>query len=421
MGTSGEQVVSSAQGTRAQRAPAAESTSSPQRSGLRSVGYAEGQAALRPAPPGGTPTAGDAGAEGAIRDHVPGEVDLRALRLSFTLPKGKVLQGNWQAETRTSQDSRVTLEVTPTSLRMWCSPGIHIDALWPVQNMTLGGATYDFRTASTSVDVWLVRGLGEGFVDQTGTARSSVTSLITGGLRGTAAARPGYDPLGDRDIMGTLNAIASNFASLPSAGGAGGVTTDDMLRASAGATVALRNGISQVHDGAGVEAQAGVPFDITVSGDGSLGAIARGGDLAGSARAAAIRSVSIATEGLVITKDGEPVIRLKRVRVDRGGAVTAEDLELLGRAQRAADTESALRLLGGLLYYGAQGAPPALATNLAARNAQAEIVPGLTRAKVEQGLTAAVHQFLTENANAVPGLNLAEILGVRTDQGPARR
>lgn len=388
-----------------------------QRADLQSMGYADGQAAMRPAG-GGTP---DAGADDAIRDQVPSGVDLQALRLSFTLPKGKVLQGNWQSETRTSSASRVTLEVTPTQLRVWCNPGIHIDAQWPVQNMTLGGATYDFRTASTGVSVWLVRGLGEGFVDCTGTARESVTSLIAGGLRGTAASRPGYDPMGDPNIMGTLNAIASNFSSLPSSGEGGGVTTDDMLQASAGATIALKDGFSRAEDGSGVVAAPGATFDITVAGDGSLGAIARGGNLAGGARAAAIQSVSIATDGLKITKDGEDVIGLRRVRVDRGGVVTAEDLELLGKARRAADTESALRLLGGLLYYRAQGAPPGLAVNLAARHADAEIVPGLSRAKVERALTAAVHTLLTENANAVPGLNLAEIFGVRPDQGPAQR
>lgn len=410
MGTTSEQLTTPSSGvTQPSSAPASEAGRSPLRPDLRGMGYAGGLAAVRP---GQGPSEPDAGADDSVASRLPQGVDLQALRLGFTLPQGKVLQGSWQSEVRTSTDSRVTLEVTPTQLRVWCSPGIHIDALWPVQNMTLGGATYDFRTASTSVDVWLRRGLGEGFIDATDTARRSVTDLIAGGLRGTAAGRPGYNPLTDTDIMATLNAIASNFTSLPSAGG-GGVTTNDMLRASAGATLALRDGFRQDQGGAGVEAAQGAIFNVSVAGDGSLGAIARGGDAAASARAAQIRSVSISSDSLNVTKGGQAVIKLKRVRVDRGGQVSVEDLELLGSARRASDIESALRLLGGMLYYGAQGAPDQLAVNLAARHAQAEIVPGLTRSMVEEGLTAAVHKLLTENANAVPGLNLAEIFDVR--------
>lgn len=415
MGTAGEQLVSPDTGVTpgSSEANATEPGRSKLRPDLRGMSYASGQAAVRPS---GDSTTGapDVGAPDPIADQVPEGVDLQALRLGFTLPRGKVLQGNWQSEVRTSTDSRVTLEVTPTQLRVWCSPGIHIDALWPVQNMTLGGATYDFRTASTSVNARLVRGLGEGFIDATATARQSVTDLITGGLRGTAAARPGYNPMTDPNIMATLNAIASNFTSLPTAvGGGASVTPNDMMRASAGATLALRDGFRREQGGAGVVAAPGGVFDVDVASDGSLGAIARGGDLAGGARAAQLRSVTISTDALQVTKDGAPVIQLKRVRVDRGGHVTVEDLELLGSARRASDIESALRLLGGMVYYGGRGAPPQLAANLAARNAQAEIVPGLTRQKVEEGLTAAVHKLLTDNANAVPGLNLAEVFAVQ--------
>jgi hypothetical protein len=259
-----------------------------------------------------------------------------------------------------------------------------------------------------------VRGLGEGFVDARGSARDSISGLITTGLANTPAARRGYNPMTDPNIMGTLQAIANNFTSLPAAsGGASGVGPDEMQRISAGATIALRDGFTEEQDGGGVVVAKGGVFDITVAADGSLGDVTRaGGELASSVRAARLRSVSMRTDAVTLTKDGEPVIKLNRFRVDRGGLVTVEDLELLGRARRAADTESALKLLVGMVAYGGRGAPPEMAARLAARDAEAQIVPGLTRRKVEETLTAAVAKLLTENATVVPGLNLAEALDV---------
>jgi hypothetical protein len=100
------------------------------------------------------------------------------------------------------------------------------------------------------------------------------------------------------------------------------------------------------------------------------------------------------------------------VRIDRGGTVEAEKLRLKGSLEEAADMESLVRVLAGAVSFAGQGVPAETALRLAASspNAKAELVPGLTRMKLESILTEGIQQLVRDNAGAIPGIDLQRIL-----------
>ncbi|UQA62534.1 hypothetical protein [Polyangium aurulentum] len=348
----------------------------------------------------------------SIAEKLPPEVELRQIGLSFTLPEGKNLTRTLTRELRTESETVVSLRVSPEKLELCCSPAILIDAQWPAQNMLLGGASVRFADAQIEVTVAPVDGLAEGILDFTATAQKEISALITAGLEGTAAMTPGYNPFTDRALLATLDAISANFERQPS-NGVSDVTTTDLGKVCVEATIALRKAFSHAAEGAGLELPEGASLHVRVAGAGDVAQIARAVGAAECVRAANIVAITLSCEALSVISGGKPVAQLKRIRVDRGGAVTIEQLRLQGSLEDAAGVESLVRVLAEAAKLAGHGVPLEAGVQVAANTAdpRAQVVPGLARNQIEAALTEGVQGLVREHATALPGLDLREIFG----------
>lgn len=388
---------------------------SPRDTQLKGASFAEGESLLAPKDAAGPASAVQRKDGESVDAQVPEQVSLQQLAVSFTLPAGKTLAGSWAHEVRTSSPTQVTLSVGRDGVTVNASPGIFIDAQWPAQNMRVHGAGRNFAQARTWADVFTVRGMGEGFVDLTGRARTEITGLIDRGIAGTKMAEKGYDPFKDEQVMQTLGAIKANFESLPDAGGGGeAVGAAELTRPSLSATLKMQSGFSQESGGAGVTIPAGGQFSADVVGAGNLAALLAARTPGQAAQAVPISAIHLRSDAIELTKGGDPVAKLEAIEIARGGQVTLQRFTLLGSGRTAAGFETLVRLLVGAAQAAQHGAPPALGVGLAAQRGDLEprFVQGLSRELIEQGLTDAVRTLVTENRNAIPGLDLAAALGI---------
>lgn len=360
---------------------------------------------LSPAPPP-APNA-------AVADQVPQNVDLRSARVSFTMPAGKKLAGSFAYEARTQYATTVTLEASPTELRVWTSPGLHFDVQWPGQNMRFSSAGVNFGSGQPFANFFLEGGLGAGFIDVSERGATEVRSMISQAIAGSAMARPGYNPMQDRDLIGTMNRIKSNFDRLPSGSG-NQVGTQDLTSPTIGATLAMKTPFAQEADGAGVEIPAGGSLDVSIQGNANLARLLQAGNPQAAAMAAGIQHVSINSDAITLKHKGKPIAKLQSLRVLRGGQVTLDRFEMLGGLGAGAGFESLLRLIVGTVAMAERGVPPEIGAQVTVANggAEPELVRGVSRQMIEQGLSTAVQALLRDNRNAIPGLDLGLVFGV---------
>jgi len=389
---------------------------------LKKASFAEGAALLSPqdgAPvqKQDAPRAGAAPqADGQTVDsQVPGQVALQQLSLSFTLPQGKTLVGLWSHEVRTSAPTQVTLTVGRDGVELSANPGIFIDAQWPAQNMRVYGAGRHFAQRQTWANVFTVSGMGEGFIDLTGRASTEIKALIDRGIAGTAMTTRGYDPFSDPNVMQTLGAIKANFESLPEVvSGGQAVGAAELTAPSLAATLRMQSPFSQEAGGAGLSIPAGGEFTATIVGAGNLAGLLAARTPGQAAGAARISAIHLQSEAIELTRGGDPVAKLQGIEIARGGQVTLGRFTLLGNGRTAAGLETLIRVLVSGIGAAAQGAPPEVGVALAAQRGglEPQFVEGLSRRLIEDGLTTAVRQLVTENRNAVPGVDLAAALGI---------
>jgi hypothetical protein len=348
---------------------------------------------------------------GPLADHLPDSIDVRSASASFTLPDGLELSSNTDRTLRTLGATTATLTVTPTGVSITLSPAVEIDALFPARNMLLSEVSYSFATRATSV---ALQDSGMGVADYRPEARATITELVRTALRGTRAGEAGYDPLHDPDLVGTAQAIATNFQHMPVEPG----TTSDASLASmedlgGSLTVAARSQIDVPAGGAMVRVEAGQPITVRVHGGGSAADVARGDSPQAMADAASFQSLTVTSSGIVILSGGEPAVRVQEIEVNRGGAVHVTRVELMGSARSAADAEALFRLLLGAAEIASVGVDDRAAVGLAVArgDARAELVPGITRAMLEQGISQALQQALADHP-VVGGVDLRQALGI---------
>lgn len=381
-------------------------------SGLRQANYDEGQAMLAPpttqARPQGPPQAG-----AAIADQLPSNVDLRSARVSFTLPAKKKLAGSALYDATTQYATTITLSASPTELRISSNPGLHFDVQWPGQNMRFSSAGVNFGSGQSFANFFLEGGLGSGFIDISDRGANEIKTIIDQATAGTAMARPGYNPMQDRDLIGTMNRIKSNFDRLPMVAGAP-VSAADLSAPSIGATLAMRAPFEQAADGAGIKIPAGGQLDVNIQGNANLARLLQAGNPQAAAMAAGIQSVTVNSDAIELVKNGNPIAKLLSLRVTRGGQVTLDRFELLGNAGAGAGIESLLRLLIGVAALAERGVPPELGAHVtvASGGADPQFVRGLSQSMIERGLSEAVKKLLRDNRGAVPGLDLGLVFGV---------
>jgi hypothetical protein len=351
-------------------------------------------------------------AEGtSIAAKLPPEVELREIGLSFTLPMGKNLSRTWSRELKTELESRIRLRVSKERFELGCSPPILIDAQWPAMNIELGGATVRFSDAHIDVVLSSVSGVTEGLIDFSDDARKEIRALLEAGLAGTAMGAPGYDPMGDAAVLATLEAIAGNFQKQPSSG-TSDVSIADLGSPTAEVSIALKIPFVHESDGAGLSLPEGSVLVVSVSGSGKVAKIFAAGSTAEGIRAAKLESIRISSDSLSIVHGGKPVASLDRVRIDRGGAVALERMRLFGSLEEAASIESLLRVVASATGLADAGVPLEQGIPVAATSpdAEAQIVPGLVRGKIEAALAEGVRKLVSEYRSAIPGLDLEEIL-----------
>lgn len=389
--------------------------STPLRQDLRGASFAEGEAMLAPAGDSGPPVQrkGAVQRDESVADAMPENVDLRSARVSFTLPARRKLAGSMLYDATTRYATQVTIEASAQELRVSTSPPLPFDVMFPGANMDFYGAGVRFASGEVYANF---HKSGVGF-DCTATGRETVVGIISRAIAGTAMARPGYDPLTDRDLTGTLMRVKANFDALPEAQGAGGdgpVAASEVSRPVIGANLAMRTPFSQEGDGAGLRIPAGGQLGVTISGTGDLATILAAGSPQAAAMAAGIRDVAVASEAIELVRNGEAIAKLQRLRIARGGVVSIEQFQMMGGLGAGAGIEMLIRLLAGGAELAGRGVPLEAGIEITARSGRAEpeLVRGVSRQMIEQGLTAAVQTLLRDNRNAVPGLDLALVFGV---------
>ena len=345
--------------------------------------------------------------------QLPPVVELRDIGLSFTLPRGKNLSRTWVRELRTELASRVRLRIAEDRLTLRCDPPIVVDALWPGKNMLFGGA--DVRFADARIEAWVspIDGPGEGLLDFTEEAKKQIVELIATGLRGTKMASPGYDPMQDETALATLEAIADNFRKAPSSGSSD-VSIADLGDPAAEATLALREPFVHEEGGTGLSVAPGGAIHVQIKGSGNLATIAAGTSNAERVRAANLQSITITSEALTVIHGGSPLVELLGIRVDRGGCVTLARMRLRGTLEEVSGLESLVRVVAGAVRFAGCDVPldAGLALAVADPAAEAAVVPGLVKGKIEEVLADGVRRLVHEHAEVIPGLDLRDVLAV---------
>jgi len=356
---------------------------------------------------------------GQVERGLPQGVELQHLRASVTIPGGKRLAGNWKADVGTTAPTRATIDISPAGVRLWMSPAIFVDASWPLQNAEIRGGGINFADGKSYAEVSDGHGWGSGMWSIKDGIAEMIRGLLDGAVRGTPFAQPGYQLSRDTDLSGTLERIVSSIQNLTTdrdhstthkPAQRGGVTERDLDRVSLGATVAVRGGGRFLTDGTGMVIAPGSTISVDVEGAGNVGDITATRSAADAAQAAHVSAVRVSAGDLQVVSDGKPVAKLETLTIRPGGHVTIDQMTLLGKAAKARDTESGLAFLAALIALGARDAR---AADGAYRYAQdPKIVDGATRRAIEDKLTQSVQKMILDNRAAVPGVDLAKILGL---------
>lgn len=350
---------------------------------------------------------------GQVERSLPEGVDVESVSGSFTIPAGLELTGNWQASVSTRNPTHVSVEVTKTGVHVRPSPGLFVDAFWPLQNASIRSAGVQFGRGRAYANVTDQSGLGEGFISITDRVEEKITTMLDQAIAGTPLARPGYVPTEDADLGGTLQRVMSGFSNMFKSGGSNqggkGVTARQMSSVGLGATLTTAGG-DFTKNGTGLQVEAGAPISLSASGTANVQDLVDAGTPASAAETANIQSISISSGGLTVMSKGKPIASIEHLTVHRGGRVTIDRMQLLGEAANAQRTEAGLSLLIGLLA-GQAGSGEAMAGALNNAN-NPQIVGGVSRAMMEREFTSTVQTMVLQYRGAVPGIDLATVLGI---------
>lgn len=351
---------------------------------------------------------------GQVERALPQGVDLKSVRGSVTIPANRKLAGDWKAAVQTREATQVQIEVTHTGVRVSCSPAIFIDAQWPLQNAEFYGASVNFG-GKAHADVEDGHGWGSGMISIKGKVAGEITSILDKGIAGSPLAQKGYDPTKDANLEGTLQSVQQHFSQgfAQQGGGAQGkapVDEAEMTNVSAGGTVTLKAGGNFMKDGTGLAIDPGSDISLDAIGRGNVKDLhAAGGKAQESADAARISALNIGATGMKVMAKGKPIAQISAMTIHPGGNVTIDQVELLGKAAEAKAGEAGLSLLVGLLALYSHDP----AANGALQNAQdPKLVDGVTKKLMEDQFTAQIRSMILQYRKAVPGMDIAKVLGV---------
>lgn len=350
---------------------------------------------------------------GQIERQLPGQVELKSVNASFSIPGNRKLTGNWMYAAKTRETTQVWIEVSTTGIRVSLSPGLYLDIDWPGRDAQLSSAGIDFTSGKPFAHV--NDGGGIGMIPVKGIIADKVTTMLSEATKGTKLGAH-YDPTQDPDLKGTLDRVMAGFQKLfhsdeqAAAGQKPPIKPEEMKHVSAGATVAMRGGAKFLQDGTGIELAAGAPLSISVDGAGDVGHLAQSHDAQSAVDALDVQAVHLSTDGLTVIAKGKPVAKISSMTLARGGKVTIDSMTPLGKLADAEATESGISLLFALI---AARSGDGNAAGAAYQNANRPVVvDGISRGMIEQTFTDTVKKMILENRTAVPGVDLARALGL---------
>jgi hypothetical protein len=336
-----------------------------------------------------------------LSEQLPSGIGLVWAAVSFSLPGGKALTGDWN-DLSTTDLTQVSLTISSTGIDLRMSPGFLIDAQWPVSDMVWRSLVYNFRTASlTSIDLESTQDLAVG---APGMASSRISAFFTTLLAGTRVATSGYDPHTDPDLVETLNAIKVNFERMPSES-PGDVTASDVRSVEISTQVSFTNEIRSGTGDGGVVIPSGGNAIFRVEFEGSAEDMS-------SPATRRVRTVTIESESITLQSGGSDVARLQSLYIESGGRVSLGRFRALGGVGVGEGLESLVRL--GILVEALSHGTPSDRLALEGRtpNIGPDVVHENVRAQIEQALTRAVRELILTNCHSLPGVNLCNILGV---------
>lgn len=352
---------------------------------------------------------------GQVERELPVGVDLKEVRGSFTIPGGRMLAGTWKAEVKTLGPTTVEVAVGHAGVSIRFSPGLFIDAQWPLQNLVVYSATYNFGDSTASINDGKDSGLGSGMISIRDNVNDLLNQVIMKAVRGKVPGTAGYDPIKDANLEGNMRTMIDGVSTMFTSGGDNAkagkmpVATNEMRGLSAGATVRAQLQQSFGGAGAGLSLEANSDLEIDANGAGSAADVLAGGTLEEVMAAASLQSIRIRSSGLCVMMKGKPAIRLHSLTVKRGGAVLVGEMELLGSLKNAAAIESGISAIAALLAFAAKSS----STGGLIENAHRPmVVDGMARKEMERQFTSVIHTLLVQYRSAVPGIDLVTVLGL---------
>lgn len=339
---------------------------------------------------------------GPLADKLPGELELQKLGLSATIAGNTALTGNWN-QLQTTSNTQVWLEISGSRLKIQFWPPLLVDAQWPMSNVEWHGLEYDFTTGQISKvslenSQWLAFGT-KGFVDD------AIREWVNGLVGGTALGRPGYDPLHDPDVAGTLRSLQGNLTRGSATGGGkpGDLGPEDVSGITPSAGFRTTEEISQVTEQGGVKIPAGTGIEAFVRLQGTA-------EQLGASGVEQVDYVSIHSDGILLMKGNDPIAKLQSVTVLNGGQVRVDRFEPMGKLKEYGDVESGLRGLFALFQLAAlrEGAYTGPITT----NVNPDVVNGMAEGQMEKALQDALRSLIETHHAAVPGHDLRRVLGM---------
>ena len=355
---------------------------------------------------------------GQVERALPQGVDLKSVRASINIPGKRKLAGDWKATVATREPTQVMVEVTHTGVQLHMMPGLFVDATWPLQNAAIHGAGIQFATGKAHAEVSDGHGIGSGMWSIKDTVGEKITTMLEKGIHGSPLAQPGYDPTQDADLGGTLRSVEDGFEALfegqadgkDSKHGKAPIDDKEMTNVQAGGTVTLKAGGQFMKDGTGLKLDAGSDVSLDAIGAGNVHDVkSEGANPQAAAEHAKITALRLGASGLTVMAHGKPVAKISELTILPGGEVKVEQMELLGKARDAQAGEAGLSLLIGLLAMAAHDP----AANDVLGNAQRpQVVDGVTRKMLEENFTEQVRKLVVQYRTAVPGMDIAKVLGI---------
>ncbi|HEY4175336.1 MAG TPA: hypothetical protein VGM90_00820 [Kofleriaceae bacterium] len=357
---------------------------------------------------------------GTVERMMPEGFELTDVHASISIPGNRKLGGTWQADVSTAYPTNVTARITATGVSVSFSPPMFVNGNgWVgLRNAEIRGAHLDFATGQVHADVDDARGF-TGFISIKDTLAQMITHSITKGVANTPLAHPGYSPTHDTNlqasIQSVLHAIQGMVTSEPGKPASTmPVGTKEMTGPSVGGSVVAKLGGSFLQNGNGLVIAPGSSVSVDVQGESNIAELQRsqegGVDPARGLDAAHVSGVHLSASNLVVQAKGKPVARLLDLTLHPGGAITIDRMEALGAVANARGTESSFAILIALVAR-SQG-DLNTANNAYNYAGNPQVVDSVTRRLIQDELTKSVHELVLANRAAVPGVDLARVLGI---------